>query len=793
MKTQNSCQPVQITPFYSKKGEPRQIVEVQNVREYIDDAKKSKTILCEYISYDKDVNPYFDADLKIVYDEEITKKEFEFRENKLHKECMDMISKIFEKYDGDLNIYQGKKNYRILYNKGKKTHYKISIRYWIKGIKIKTNYLWMLLDQCQPIDDSPFDKKVYNNGRVIILPEFHKPKTEDDPSQTVLLPCENNYDISNYTITNVKDNDYDLNNDVKKLISNFVDNSEKSDSPHQEIFQSYDIITNPEEIICMCKKYVNGFKIETADDFKKWCDIGFALKNTGVKYLFENKAFEMFKHFSKKSNKYEDDKILKQWQGFKVGGSKAAGLPTLKKYYMQDIMKDENEELLRTQGYDIVKNEFEKNICKVLADCTFIRKDNEDIYYIKRETLLNTYENLFCYTHNHKNEVVKTPFVSQWLKDENNKKVKKIVFDPSKKCEDEVYNLFTGFRAETLEPVPDDEVDKLIEPILFHFREVLFGEHWEYYVDLDRNIIQNPDTKSGVIVVIKGQQGTGKSITIDELLRKRVIGKKFASQCAGITPLFDRFATETSHKLLALCDEINIKECVGSVGEKMKNLATASTIQVETKGVNKITLDNHINLRLTSNHENPITIPHDDRRYVVFEAKDTYLHDTEYRDRLVEACTSDRVARAYYQYLLRPMKVTHFQGERPKTDYYKEVVKRNLPPIDRFLSFIVLNDIRWKYQSVNTDNDGEEDNVPNTQDYKASTLYQVFCNWCKERRWENVITSTAFGSKLGVIIKEESGGIVKLPRRNDGVYYKIDKKRLHEYLQRNNRFDDEIF
>ena len=93
--------PAQITDFYCRKGENRQIIPVLNVEEYIDDALKSKRILCEYISYDKDVNPYFDADLKIDYKDDISKEEFEFRETKLKKECLDMVANIFETYDGD--------------------------------------------------------------------------------------------------------------------------------------------------------------------------------------------------------------------------------------------------------------------------------------------------------------------------------------------------------------------------------------------------------------------------------------------------------------------------------------------------------------------------------------------------------------------------------------------------------------------------------------------------------------------------------------------------------------------
>ena len=774
--------PVQITDFFCKKGEPRSIVQIINVKDYIDDAKKCNKILCEYISYDKDVSPYFDADLKIEYRDDISNEEFAFRENRLKKECLDMINKMFENYDDKYKVYEARKDFRLIFKKSKKYAYKISLRFWVKGIKVKPQYLKMLLDQHQPINNSPFDNTVYNDGRIIILPEFHKPYSEEDPSKTILLPIENNYNINDYTITNIKSSDYNLNNDVKNIIRAFVDNTDKSSDKFSEFSQSVDIVFNPEEIICKCKKYVNGFLKESADDFEKWRNIGFALKNTGAKYLFENKAFEMFKHFSKKSIKYDDEKILQQWNDFKIGGKKGAGLPMLHKYYTEDIKKDENEDLLKTDGYDAIKVEFEKNICKVLADSTFIRKDGDDTYFIKKDTLLNTYENLFFYKKCEKKGVVKVPFVSTWLKDENNRSVKKIVFDPSKKCGNDVYNLFTGFRAEKLQPVPDEDVDYLIEPIIKHYKEVLYGEHWEYHVDLDRNIIQNPTEKCGIIEVLRGNQGIGKTIHTEELLRKRVIGTEFASQCGGITPLFDRFATETAKKLLCLCDEVNIKECVGTIGEKMKNLATASTIQVETKGVNKITLSNYIRLRLTSNNENPINIPHDDRRYCIFEGKNTYLGNKEYMQGLINACTSDKVARAYYQYLLRPIKVKNFQAERPKTDYYNEVVKRNLSPFDRFLSYICLN------QNI-TDNKQELE----SESCKANIFYDLFVSWCKERRWENIITSTGFGSKISVIVKNELGAIIKPPRKNDGWYYTIDFYKLETYLKNNNRFDEDVF
>jgi len=251
--TRINIAPAQITAFFCRKGEQRQVIPVQNIEEYIDDALQSKRILCEYISHDKDVNPYFDADLKFDYKDDISAEEFEFREKKLKKECLDMVATIFEAHDGNYEIFEGRKNCRILYKKGKKASYKMSLRFWIKGIKVKPQYLKMILDQYKPINNSPFDNLVYNNGRVMILPQFHKHSIIDDPSKTVLLLVPDKYNMRDYTITTLKDNDYNLNNDVKNIIRGFVDNPEKSSGGLNEFLQSADIVCNPEEIIGKCK------------------------------------------------------------------------------------------------------------------------------------------------------------------------------------------------------------------------------------------------------------------------------------------------------------------------------------------------------------------------------------------------------------------------------------------------------------------------------------------------------------------------------------------------------------
>lgn len=456
------------------------------------------------------------------------------------------------------------------------------------------------------------------------------------------------------------------------------------------------------------------------------------------------------------------------------------------------LKKIEDEKNYTEKGYNVIKEEFEKNVCKVLSDGTFIREDGNDTYFIKKETLNITYSNLFCFTKDNETEKIeKKWFISNWLIDETMKSVRKITFDPSRNCGDDVYNKFKGFRAESLPPIPDDQVDVLIEPILRHYKEVLYGEHWEYVVELDRQIIKNPCEKSGIILVLKGEQGIGKDITMDLFLRQKIIGPEYASQCGGIAPLFQRFETKTPNKLLAICDEVSVAEVYKdkTLGEKVKNLVTGITIDWEIKNVTQISIPNHINLRWTSNNDNAVNIPPDDRRYCVFQCSSIYKNDREYMRTLIDACKDDRVARAYYQYLMRGdikyKDTEEFQKNRPLTDYYKELVVANLSPFDRFLSYISIYGTH--YNNIN-----EDFEKPKELEYKGFHLYESFREWCYSRKWECNTTCTSFGRKLTNIINDDKTVIDKI-KSNGVMKYLINREKLESYLKTKSRFDQDIY
>lgn len=593
-----------------------------------------------------------------------------------------------------------------------------------------------------------------------------------------LKPCINHIvqldqykDIYNYCRKHYVNNLSNLNGKVISRILQVIENN---------LLESYIEFCFNKEVI---PKYKNGYQICLIFD-------GFQLINNPC--INEEFISEMQKYAFEKTGyniplkiKPFDNKLTLPDNYYEVEEDDNDILEILR------LKKLEDEKNYNEKGYDVIKKEFEKNVCKVLSDGTFIREDGDDTYFIKKDTLNITYSNLFCFTKDYDTEKIeKKWFISNWLSDENMRSVRKISFDPSRTCGNDVYNKFKGFRAESLPPIPDDEVDDLIEPILRHYKEVLYGEHWEYVVELDRQLIKNPCEKSGVILVLKGEQGIGKDITMDLFLRQKIIGLEYASQCGGIYPLFERFETNTPNKILAICDEVSVAEVYKdkTLNEKIKNLVTGITTYWEIKNVTKICIPNHINLRWTSNNDNAVSIPPDDRRYCVFLCSSIHKDNRDYMRNLINACKDDRVARAYYQYLMKGdikyKDSEEFQKNRPLTDYYKELVVANLSPFDRFLSYISIYGTHYN----NITDDFEK---PLHIEYKGFEFYQNFRDWCLSRKWECNTTSTSFGRKLSHIINDDKSAIYK--KKSGWVIYVINRDELQSYLKSKSRFDEDIY
>ena len=122
------------------------------------------------------------------------------------------------------------------------------------------------------------------------------------------------------------------------------------------------------------------------------------------------------------------------------------------------------------------------------------------------------------------------------------------------------FNMWPGFVAEKLPPVPPADVPALIAPIMTHIQDVLASgveEYFAYIVDWMAFLVKHPDRRTQTLILFQGQQGTGKGLIWD-YLREHVLGHKVCTQTASAkNDLFDRFSNGFLHKRLVQLDEVN--------------------------------------------------------------------------------------------------------------------------------------------------------------------------------------------------------------------------------------------
>ena len=367
-------------------------------------------------------------------------------------------------------------------------------------------------------------------------------------------------------------------------------------------------------------------------------------------------------------------------------------------------------------------------------------------------------------------------FINRWMGDVDIRHVTRIVVDPTLPpaqgalgAQQDVYNLWSGFAAERLPPVPQADVQALIAPFARHMHEVYANGNsqlTEFLLDYFCNLVQRPHQPTGVALSLYGRQGCGKGMPIT-FLRERVLGPDCAFQTANPeNDLLGRFQNGCVNRILIQVDEI---KCLRAFDDKLKNLITNDTIQFERKGRDIITVSNLVNLVFTSNNENALAIATDDRRFVLMRCSDRYRGDTAYLGTLGRHLERPEVARAFYQFAMaRDLSAYpyNFQPRRPITDYYVECQLTSIPVTSRFLSALL--------------NAGE---CP--QRIGALALFQQYVSFVGAGHYRCVLTETSFGRNIRRI-----AGITKV-RSARGNCYAIEPDAVRAHLLAARELDED--
>ena len=154
------------------------------------------------------------------------------------------------------------------------------------------------------------------------------------------------------------------------------------------------------------------------------------------------------------------------------------------------------------------------------------------------------------------------------------------------------------------------------------------SETRDYFLHWVNYILHHPGEQTGVLVLIQGRQGTGKTYiveTIAELLRGYDIRN------GSMMDLTGRFNIQHFGKNIYIINEIkNANQSERWVYDNLKTKTTENTILYEEKGITTFLGQNSLNIIGISNNARPILPDLTDRR--IFNVKSSSLHadDREY-------------------------------------------------------------------------------------------------------------------------------------------------------------------
>ena len=389
-----------------------------------------------------------------------------------------------------------------------------------------------------------------------------------------------------------------------------------------------------------------------------------------------------------------------------------------------------------------------------------IKKDFKDVY----ENLLYMKYNEFY------NKMINSSFIDDWLTDPEMRTYEYIDFLPMQQAPNNVYNTFTGYQAEKIELIKTDIENSLM---LKHIKNLCNNDDivFNYFIKYIANLLQSPYKISKTAIILKSVQGCGKD-TFFDWFGNNILGSKYYINTDKSELIFGRFNSCIENKILIVMNETNGKDTF-SINENIKCAITAKENNIEHKGKAPYKNTNNIAYGFLTNNENPVKVPHDDRRFCGIECNNNIANNFEYFKKLNDEINDKSYDRAFFNYLMSiDINNYDFTNNRPVTSFYNNMKELNTPIMVKFLENMID-----KYNSSSNIN------------FTASSLYNSFNNFIKDNNFKIEYTST----KFGLDIKNYEGIEKKRTKTGNQIFININQLQEHLKLKYKIEFSNEEF
>jgi hypothetical protein len=304
---------------------------------------------------------------------------------------------------------------------------------------------------------------------------------------------------------------------------------------------------------------------------------------------------------------------------------------------------------------------------------------------------------------------------------------KKTFMPDTHNCPDTYFNSFIRYKAEDVKEVDMD----LIQPILYHIKECWSNGNedlYDYILQWLRHAWLYPWERTGAALFLYSKdEGTGKTILLDNFFIKYIYGDQLAVATIGLGPITQRFNSIAMDKKLIVCNEVFVEgQNVMATHSALKSFLTDKSIVIEKKGIDiQGSYPNMADVIMTSNGKF-LPMGWSDRRHGCFEVSSRFRGNGEYFDNLLASC-NQTVANHFYTYIRRLQKTRDIR-KLPETDLKKELQTLSLSSVDAFIQEHV----------------GRSDNDEHKETFTASLVYSHYKNWCTTNKYK-VVSNAKFG------------------------------------------------
>jgi hypothetical protein len=314
----------------------------------------------------------------------------------------------------------------------------------------------------------------------------------------------------------------------------------------------------------------------------------------------------------------------------------------------------------------------------------------------------------------------KIPVSEIWLRSPDRRTYIDVVFDPAKTLPD-VLNLYEGLAVE-----PAKGRWSLFEEHIF---ENICGgrkDHYEWLIQWMAQLVQEPWSKLGTAIVIRGGKGTGKSIFAETY--GRLFGQYFKTLNSG-DHVTSRFNSIYEQSLLLCADEAiwaGDKKGEGT----LKGLITAPEIWIERKGYEGAYKKNFTRFIFTTNADWAVPATEDERRFFVLDIGRGWQKNLKMFAALVQQMESGGLEAMLYD--LMNIKIIVNLRIPPATTGLTDQITRSEP---LFIQF-------WRNKVLDADPETWPGKI------RKETLYREMVDYCNMRKGRHIAGAIQFFKAL---------------------------------------------